>query len=431
MNATLAAAPPADSARPCTPSGPGRARRGFEALCATLAALASAWIGVLMVLICADVIGLAAFSSPVYGVVEIVAATIVAVVFAQVPHALLRGRLTRADFVIGALASRRPGVAAALECVFLVAGLVTFALLARELAPGVLRAWQDGEYVGTRGIFTAPTWPIGATVLLGAALTALAFAALLLDSAPVALREPGGRRALGAALLVLACVAAALAAGDPSRLALGLAGIAALLVMILAGMHIPVAMLLVSLVGIALMRDNVDIGLRAIRSAATGSIDKFDFGVVPLFVLMGLLVDAAGLGRDAYRVAASLLRRVHGGLAIATVAANAVFAAITGISIASAAVFTRVAVPQMVAYGYSGGFAAGTVAGSSVLGMLIPPSLLLIIYGFATETSVGRLFIAAIVPGILLATLFCAFTDPASWVVHGGEEERHGRSAVP
>ena len=91
---------------------------------------------------------------------------------------------------------------------------------------------------------------------------------------------------------------------------------------------------------------------------------------------------------------------------MATVAANAVFAAITGISIASAAVFTKVAIPEMLKLGYTARFATGVVAGSSVLGMLIPPSLLLIVYGFLAETSIGALFIAGIIPGLLLSLAF-------------------------
>ena len=97
---------------------------------------------------------------------------------------------------------------------------------------------------------------------------------------------------------------------------------------------------------------------------------------------------------------------MRGGLGVATVASNAVFAAITGISIASAAVFTRVAVPEMLRFGYQPRFAVGVVAGSSVLGMLIPPSLLMILYGFLANQSVGDLFTAGIVPGLLLATVY-------------------------
>ncbi len=89
-----------------------------------------------------------------------------------------------------------------------------------------------------------------------------------------------------------------------------------------------------------------------------------------------------------------LTRRVRGGLGMATVGANAVFAAVTGVSIASAAVFTKVAVPEMTRHGYTARFATGTVAGSSILGMLIPPSLLMIVYGVLAEVSIGRMFIA-------------------------------------
>ena len=98
--------------------------------------------------------------------------------------------------------------------------------------------------------------------------------------------------------------------------------------------------------------------------------------------------------------------------------ANAVFAAITGISIASAAVFTRVAVPQMMRFGYQPKFAVGVVAGSSVLGMLIPPSLLMILYGFLANQSVGDLFTAGIVPGLLLASAFATHESKVFNVAH-------------
>lgn len=123
---------------------------------------------------------------------------------------------------------------------------------------------------------------------------------------------------------------------------------------------------------------------------------------------MGLLVSVSNVGRDTFEVAEQLLRRMICGLGVATVAANTIFAAVTGVSIASAAVFTRVAVPEMTRHGYRPSFSAGTVAGSSVLGMLIPPSLLLIIYGVLAEVSIGGMFIAGLVPGLLLAGGFVA-----------------------
>ncbi|HAE51481.1 MAG TPA: C4-dicarboxylate ABC transporter permease, partial [Tistrella mobilis] len=144
----------------------------------------------------------------------------------------------------------------------------------------------------------------------------------------------------------------------------------------------------------------------AIAQAALDSIDSYVFGVVPLFVLMGYLVGVSDLGRDAFRLADRVVGRLRGGMGVATVGANAAFAAVTGISIASAAVFTKVAVPEMMRLGYLPRFAVGVVAGSSVLGMLIPPSLLLILYAVVAEQSVGDMFLAGIGPGLLMALVF-------------------------
>ena len=180
-----------------------------------------------------------------------------------------------------------------------------------------------------------------------------------------------------------------------------------MLVLVYSGMHIAVALTLLSYVGVGLLRDNFDVVGNMLVLAFEDSISDYLFGVVPLFVLMGLLVSVAGIRRDMFQVVAQMFRKIAGGLGIATVAVNAVFAAITGISIASAAVFTKVAVPEMIKHGYTPKFSVGVVAGSSVLGMLIPPSLLFIVYGILTELSVGTLFIAGVIPGLLLAAAYC------------------------
>ena len=187
---------------------------------------------------------------------------------------------------------------------------------------------------------------------------------------------------------------------------IGLVSVAIMLVLIYAGMHVGIALSLLSFVGVWMIRGDATVAANLLALAASDAISDYVFGVVPLFVLMGLLVAVADIGKDSFEVANQIFRRVRGGLGIATVAANAVFAAITGISIASAAVFTKVAVPEMLRHGYSARFAVGVVAGSSVLGMLIPPSLLLILYGVLTEKSVGDLFVAGIIPGIVLAIAY-------------------------
>lgn len=192
-----------------------------------------------------------------------------------------------------------------------------------------------------------------------------------------------------------------------SGVEIGLWSLVGILSLIWIGMHVSIALALVSFLGIWALRDNPQLAARALSLAARESISSYLFGVVPLFVLMGLVVSRADIGRDTFDVANRAFHRLKGGLGMATVGANAVFAAITGISIASAAVFAKVAVPEMTRIGHTGRFASGVVAGSSVLGMLIPPSLLLILYGILAEQSVGHLFIAGIGPGLVLALAFC------------------------
>ena len=187
---------------------------------------------------------------------------------------------------------------------------------------------------------------------------------------------------------------------------IGIISLAAIVVLVYAGLWVPFALMLVSYVGVWALKGSPLLAGKLLALAASETISSYFFGVVPLFVLMGFVVSVTGMGRDAFDVANHLFRKLRGGLGIGTVGANAIFAAITGISIASAAVFTRIAVPEMVRHGYTKRFSVGVVAGSSVLGMLIPPSLLLILYGLLTEQSVGDLFIAGIVPGLLLAFVF-------------------------
>lgn len=200
---------------------------------------------------------------------------------------------------------------------------------------------------------------------------------------------------------------------------IGVAAIAALLLLIILGMPIGVAMMVASFGGVALIRNDV-VALRMLGSVANDSLEEYLFAIVPLFVLMGLLVTISGVGKDTFDLFERLLRRVKAGLGIATVFANAVFASITGISVASASVFSRVAVPEMVRHGYTRRFSTGVVAGSSVLGMLIPPSLLMVVYAVLAEESVGRMFLSGVGPGILLSFLFAvailvmAYWRPAS-----------------
>ncbi|MGI9520995.1 MAG: TRAP transporter large permease [Hyphomicrobiaceae bacterium] len=184
---------------------------------------------------------------------------------------------------------------------------------------------------------------------------------------------------------------------------IGAVSVVAIVVLIYLGVYIPIALGTVSFVSVWLMRDNFQLSMNLLKIAIGDSVMEYAFATIPLFTFMGLVVSKAGLGRDVYEVMNAAFYSVRGGIGMATVGANALFAAVTGSSIASASVFTRVSVPEMLRYDYNPRFAVGVVAGSSVLGMIIPPSAMLIIYSFVAEQSVGEMFLAGIVPGLMLA----------------------------
>ena len=213
----------------------------------------------------------------------------------------------------------------------------------------------------------------------------------------------------------------------------GLLSVVAILILIYAGMYVPVALGLVSFSAVWYLRGSLEAPTYLVTLAASNSLEDYIFGVIPLFVVMGLVVSHAGMGRDIFQVANQVLRKIRGGLGVATVAANAAFAAITGVSIASASVFTRIAVPEMMRFGYTPRFAVGVVAGSSVLGMLIPPSVMLIIYAIITEQSVAALFKAGIIPGIILALAYIiAIVVMATYFKKyvGGQEQKDIEAAA-
>jgi len=204
------------------------------------------------------------------------------------------------------------------------------------------------------------------------------------------------------------------------------------------GVHIAIALGITSALGIWLVTGANWYAFGTVQTmlAATAyeAIRAYVFAVIPLFMLMGEFIGKSGTVTDVYRGINRLLRKIPGRLAIATVVGNALFSFVTGVSIASAAAFSRIAYPEMKRFGYHRGFALGSIAGSSCLGMLIPPSVLMIVWGILTEQSIGQLFAAGIFPGLLLAFLFIvyifvfALLRPAAVGIKSGIEETAGKS---
>lgn len=368
-----------------------------------------AWIFALMFLICADITGRTLFARPIQAVPEIVAFSLVGCVFLQLAYAVQTHRLTHADVLLDYIRQRQPAAGLVLQVAAAGMGCFVLSVIAIGAWPDFWRAFETGEFTGVEGIYTLPIAPIKFTVVLGAVIAALEYLRQFGRRSASAARSGRSARVLLAAVTLLGLLTLATALMQAAELAdqvIGGLAIVTVLVFIAVGVPIAVALLLTGFAGLALLKRDFGIATDTLSLAAQGTVAEYVFATVPLFVLMGLFVSVSEIGRDSFRAAQQAFGRIRGGLGVATVAANAVFAAITGISIASAAIFAKIAVPEMVARGYTAKFAVGLTAGSSVLGMLIPPSLLLIIYGVIAEVSIGALFLAAIVPGIILAVAF-------------------------
>ena len=190
------------------------------------------------------------------------------------------------------------------------------------------------------------------------------------------------------------------------------------LMMALAFLRVPIAyaMGIVGVVGYAYMRDwNWAVAFAMTQTKLYETGRNYTLSVVPLFILMGNFVTRAGMSRELFRAAYAFIGHLRGGLAMATIWASAGFGGICGSSIATAATMAKVAYPSMKRFHYSDRLAAGVVAGGGTLGIMIPPSTIMVIYGVFTETNIGKLFMAGILPGLLGAILLCAAVRYMTW----------------
>jgi len=195
-----------------------------------------------------------------------------------------------------------------------------------------------------------------------------------------------------------------------------LIGLACMLVLAFLRLPIALSMGVVGIIGYAYMRD-----WSWAAAFATAQTKVYETGrnyaltVVPLFILMGNFVTRAGMSQELFRTAYAFIGHLRGGLAMATIVGCAGFGAICGSSIATAATFAKVAYPSMKKFGYSDSLATGSIAAGGTLGILIPPSTIMVIYGIMTGTSIGKLFAAGVIPGILATVLLCLAVQYVTW----------------
>ena len=188
----------------------------------------------------------------------------------------------------------------------------------------------------------------------------------------------------------------------------GIIGFVAVLSLMALGVHVGLALAATGFIGMFAMTGKVQLALALFTTTPYSTTNVYAFAILPLFIIMGLFAMHAGLSARAFDAAYKWVGRLPGGMAIATTWANAMFAACTGSSVVACAVFTRISLPEMHRRRYDKAFACGTIAAAGMLGMLIPPSALMIVYGILTEQSIGKLLIAGVGPGILLTLIFTA-----------------------
>jgi TRAP-type C4-dicarboxylate transport system permease large subunit len=195
-----------------------------------------------------------------------------------------------------------------------------------------------------------------------------------------------------------------------------LVGLMAMLLLAFVRIPLALAMGIVGIVGYAYVRDwSWGAALATVQTKIYETGRNYTLSVIPLFILMGNLVTRAGMSQELFRAAYAFIGHFKGGLAMATIVACGGFGAICGSSIATAATFAKVAYPSMKKYGYSDALAAGAIAAGGTLGILIPPSTILVIYGIMTGTSIGKLFAAGILPGVLAVVLLCLAVRFVTW----------------
>lgn len=186
-----------------------------------------------------------------------------------------------------------------------------------------------------------------------------------------------------------------------------------LFVFLVLGVPVAFSLAIVSVLGLVYMGGIGE--LVAIADISWGSSSEFLLVAIPLFILMSEIIDVSGVGRDLFRGVERWIGWLPGGVAMSTVVASAVFGAVSGTAVGVAAVMSSIAIPEMLKRNSSKKMASGTVAASSGLGMVIPPSLPLIVYGVVTETSIERLFYFALKPGLIIVSIFCLYILVMTW----------------
>ncbi len=363
-------------------------------------------LAVMMLLTAADVTLRYAFRRPIGGSVELSELMLCILVALGLAYALVHKEHIRIEFIISRFS---PRVQAFVTSISALLGTGVFSLI----------TWQSFLYAEslrtggfTTGVLGIPIYPVVWVVVLGSAIFCLVLIVDLLEHlAELVAKERWWLRVtqvLGIMVVSVLFAMPILVEGmlpQVSPVTAGLLGLCLVIVLLFLGMHIGIATGLVGFLGMVYLT-GLEPGLGILRATPYTTISSYTFSAIPLFILMGLFCFYSGLVRDLYFTMYRWLGNLPGGLAMATVGGCAGFAAVSGSALATVATLGTVALPEMKRYKYDSALATGCIAAGGSIGILIPPSIVFIIYGILTEQSIGRLFLAGFMPGILEALFY-------------------------
>ncbi len=360
---------------------------------------------VMMFLTAADVILRYLFASPIAGAFEFIEYLMVVSVSLTLAHcAVMKGHIN-IDIAVSRFPQRGQAV---IRSIVLLLGLGLFSLI----------TWQSAVHAGiirTSGIYSIvlrmPAFPFVWVLFIGSTLISLVLLRDLCESVTQTMKGSYWSKVwlfVGVGIILLFSAAMLWGYELPWHLSpftLGLIDVGILILLLFSGLHVGLAIGLTGFLGMACLSGS-DAALTLLATVPYSTISSYNLSIIPLFILMGTFAFYSGLSKDLYWTMYRWLGRLRGGLAMATVGACAAFAAVSGSSPATAATMSTVALPEMKSYGYDDKLATGCVAAGGTIGILIPPSVILVIYAILTEQSVGKLFFAGFIPGVLEAVFY-------------------------
>jgi len=363
---------------------------------------------VIVLVVVADVALRYLFAAPILGSLDIVTLLLLVVIFSGVAYTAHLKRHVAVDVVVSRL---KPRIRAVIDSI---TGIIAAILLGLMIWQGLIEADILRVQTAVTAQLRIPLFPFDLFLTLGLVLLLLVVLADLKGCIKQAVKgnHLGGWIALlsgvSLSLLLVIAVVFRLLPLAVTPLATGAIGLGILVVFLFSGMPVGYALALVGFVGTSYVI-GLKPGLATLGIIPFEAAKNYSYLAIPLFVLMGELCYAVGLSQDAYYAVHRWLGRLPGGLAMATIAGCAGFAAVSGTTAATAATMGTVALPEMKKYNYDDALATGTIATGGTLGIMIPPSITFIIYALVTEQSIGRLFIAGIIPGIILASMLMLY----------------------